>query len=112
MTKVFISQPMNGKTVKQIEEDRKHAITLAREHINDEIEIISSYFENYNPDKGCIPMKYLAKSIEMLADADVAVFVKGWNTTRGCLIEFQCARSYGIKMIIEEEEFEDENNQD
>lgn len=34
---------------------------------------------------------YLGKSIELLAQADVAYFVKGWYKARGCLIENECA---------------------
>lgn len=44
-------------------------------------------------------MKYLAKSLELLADADVAYFARGWESARGCLIENQCAIEYGIDTI-------------
>lgn len=44
-------------------------------------------------------MKYLAKSLELLADADVAYFAKGWESARGCRIENQCAIEYGIDTI-------------
>ena len=44
-------------------------------------------------------MKYLAKSLELLADADVAYFDRGWESARGCRIENQCAIEYGIDTI-------------
>lgn len=44
-------------------------------------------------------MKYLAKSLELLVDADVAYFAKGWESARGCRIENQCAIEYGIDTI-------------
>lgn len=44
---------------------------------------------------------WLGKSIELLAQADVAYFVKGWNKARGCLIENECAFRYGVKTIRE-----------
>ena len=40
MKKLFISQPMRDK--------------------------FESYFPDYNPSNGCVPMKYLSKAIKML----------------------------------------------
>ena len=84
--KVFISQPMNGKSEEEILEERKYAIADAKRRFSgfgDDVEIIDSYLEDYNPTGGCIALKYLAKSIELLADADVAYFMKGWKDARG-----------------------------
>lgn len=94
--KIFISQPMRGKTDKQIKLERKDAIAKAKDVLGEEVEIIDSYFEEYNPNNGCIPMKYLAKSIELLADADIVCFANGWQDARGCVIERECAVRYGI----------------
>ena len=99
MKKLFISQPMNGKTEEEILAVRKKAIESAKVILNEDVEVIESYFEDYNPDKGCIPLKYLSKSLDLLADADVAYFAKGWVYARGCRIEHQCAIEYGIEMI-------------
>lgn len=96
--KVFISQPMNGKSPEEIQQERERIIVHLRETVG-EIEVIDSYFEDYNPQAGCIPMKYLAKSIELLADADLAYFAKGWESARGCRIENECTISYGIDVM-------------
>lgn len=95
MKKLFISQPMNGRNEQEIKAERKHFEKHAFDFFGCD-EVINSYFEDYNPENGCIPLKYLAKSIEMLADADVAVFCKGWENARGCRIEHECAVAYGI----------------
>ena len=95
--KYFISQPMNGRTEKDILEERNNIINGIKEVDKDAV-ILKSYFEDYNPEDGCIPLKYLAKSLEILADADVAVFLKGWTAARGCLIEHMCAEKYHIKI--------------
>ena len=99
MKKLFISQPMNGKTEEEILAVRKKAIESAKVMLNEDVEVIESYFEDYNPDKGCVSLKYLAKSLELLADADVAYFAKGGESARGCRIENQCAIEYGIDTI-------------
>lgn len=99
MKKLFISQPMNGKTEEEILAVREKAIESAKRNLGEDVEVIDSYFEDYNPENGCVPLKYLAKSLELLADADVAYFAKGWEDARGCKIENACAIAYGIDVI-------------
>ena len=99
MKKVFISQPMNGKTDKEILEQREVAIAAAEHFLGEPVEEIKSFFEDYNPESGCIPLKYPAKSLELLADADVAYFAPGWESARECKIERTCAEVYGIDII-------------
>lgn len=45
------------------------------------------------------PLWFLAKSLELMAKADIVVFAKDWNKYRGCRIEHQCAESYEIPII-------------
>lgn len=99
MLKVFISQPMQGKSKEEILKVRNKAIESVKRNFGAEAEVIESYFPEYNPEEGCVPLKYLAKSLELLADADVAYFAKGWQDARGCRIENKCAIDYGIDTI-------------
>lgn len=101
MKKLFISQPMRGKTEEEILGEREKVIKAVEKYYGNEIEIIDSYFEDYDPKNGCIPLKYLAKSLELLADADIVFFCRGWDTARGCIIEHQCSVEYGIDRIYE-----------
>ena len=99
MKKLFISQPMRGKTDEEILAVRKIAIKQVQERIGEDVEVIDSFFQDHLTfDK---PLKYLAASIELLADADVAYFVKGWHDARGCIIERMGASAYSIKIIDE-----------
>lgn len=101
--KVFISQPMGDKTNYEILKEREAAIKTIKKKYGKDVEIIESYAPlfclEYNPDKGCIPLKYLSKSIEQLADAHIAYFCKGWDEYRGCRIEYLCAKSYDITIM-------------
>lgn len=98
--KVFVSQPMRGKTEAEILAVRDREIAIVKEHFpEEELIILPSYFEDYQPTDGNKALKYLAKSLEMLADADVAVFARDWEEARGCRIENQCAVEYGITVI-------------
>lgn len=96
--KAFISQPMNGLPEEEIRETRAEAIRFLDTRYPG-IEIIDSYFEDYEPSTGNIALKYLSKSLELLADADVVYFCKGWKKARGCRIESACAYEYGIKEL-------------
>ena len=104
MKKVFISQPMNGLSALQIKKDRERAIKCIYNvgYKPDEITIIDTYIEENAPDNVNSGLWYLVKSLELLLDADIAVFAKGWENARGCKIEFQCAKEYGISYICED----------
>ena len=95
--KLFISQPMRGKTDEEILATRQKAIASAERHLGEKVEVIDSFFQNAPVDAS--PLWYLAKSIELLAAADVAYFAKGWEEARGCRIENTCAIEYGIDVI-------------
>lgn len=99
MTKVFISQPMNGMEEKEILHTRNETISFLKTAYGNDIEILDSYFNNYIADGGCAPLKYLAKSLEIMANADVACFVEGWQNARGCKIERECAEKYNIPIF-------------
>lgn len=97
MKKLFISQPMSGKTDEEIKAERTRAIQKAEEIIGEPVEVIDSFFEKA-PDNAK-PLWFLGKSLELLADADAAYFAPGWKEARGCRIEHTCALEYGIVCI-------------
>lgn len=97
MKKLFISQPMRGKTDEEILKERKEAIEAAERILGEEVEVIDSFFEKAPVDAK--PLWFLGKSIELLSDADIVFFAKGWEEARGCKIEHECAVEYGIIVI-------------
>ena len=98
MKKLFISQPMKGKTDEEIEAERAKAVEEAKAVLNDDdVEIIDSFFKDAPVDAR--PLWFLDKSIELLSVADAAYFAKDWDKYRGCKIEHSCAVEYGIKVI-------------
>ena len=99
MTKIFISQPMNGKTTEEIENERNYIIDRLRE--NECVEIIDSFFKDAPHDTK--PLWYLGESIKLMSEADVVFFCNGWQTARGCQIEHDCALEYGIDTMYEED---------
>lgn len=97
MKKLFISQPMRGKTNEEILAVRERAIKIAERRLGEKVDVIDSFFKDAPVDAK--PLWYLAKSIELLATADVAYFAEGWDDYRGCRIENTCAHEYGIDVI-------------
>lgn len=97
MKKIFISQPMRDKTDEEILAERERAIESAKKHLGEDVEVIDSFFKEAPHDAK--PLWYLAKSIELLATADIAYFCKDWDKYRGCKIENTCAIEYGIDVI-------------
>lgn len=97
MKKLFISQPMRGKTNAEILAERQRALEIAEETLGEKLELIDSFFDR--TPKAEDALYCLAKSLELLAGADVAFFAKGWETARGCKIENLCATEYGITVI-------------
>lgn len=98
MKKLFISQPMNGKTDEEIKAERTDALLKATKQLDGEsVELIDSFFENAPHDAKAL--WFLGKSLELLSTADVAYFAEGWENARGCRIEHECAVQYGIDRI-------------
>lgn len=104
MKKLFISQPMRGKTDEEILAVRKKAIESAEKLVGEPVEVIDSFFQAEPADAK--PLWFLGKSLELLATADVAYFAKGWDEARGCKIENTCAIEYGITVIEDYEKEE------
>lgn len=99
MKKVFISQPMNGKTKAEILVERDKAIKLCKKYLGEDIKVLDTLFEEEAPKEVNQGLWFLGKSIQMLSHADYAFFCEGWEETRGCVIEHDCAKKYNIHIV-------------
>lgn len=97
MKKLFISQPMNGKSDKEILDERKRLIAEAEERSGEKFEVLETFFRGAPAD--ATPLWYLGESLRLLGTADVAVFAPGWQDYRGCRIEHDAAVAYGIPIV-------------
>jgi SLT domain-containing protein len=108
MKKAMLSQPMAGKTDKEIVETRNKAIKVLTEK---GYEVINTLFtdEWYSKEnmtkRGVVqvPLCFLAKSLENMSLCHTVYFCKGWENARGCKIEHDAAVAYGLEIIYEEE---------
>ena len=107
MMKAMLSQPMAGKSEKEIRATREKAIKALEKR---NYEIVNTLFtdEWYSSDKmkerGVvqIPMCFLAKSLENMSLCHAVYFCKGWEQARGCRIEHDAAVAYGLTILYEE----------
>lgn len=100
MKRLFISQPMAGKTDEEITAERNKIIGKIAERCGG-VEVIDSFFTEDAPDGVNSGLWWLGKSLELLAAADCAYFDDGWEEYRGCKIEHECALQYGIDIVGE-----------
>ena len=108
MKKAMLSQPMAGKTDEEIVCTRNEAISALKER---GFEIVNTLFtdEWYSREsmekRGVvqIPLCFLAKSLESMSLCHAAYFCKGWENARGCRIEHEAAKAYGLEIIYEDD---------
>ena len=93
MIKVFISQPMSGRTQDVILQERKAIEKIITAFLGDKVYFVDSFIEGA---KDVNPLFCLGHSLMALSKADFAVFAPGWENSRGCRIEKQCCHEYNI----------------
>lgn len=99
---VFISQPMRNRSDEEIKAERQKLMEYVQKlYPNDKAEEIDSFFDADKLDINTknFPLVMLGMSLELLAEADIAVFADGWSVARGCKIEHDAAEAYGIKIL-------------
>lgn len=97
MKKIFISQPMRGRTDEEVTKERNEAIKYL-EGIYGEVEILENYFHEGLP-KDAHPLKYLGRSIALMADADAVYFCGPDHQARGCMVERLICHLYNVTVI-------------
>lgn len=101
MKKLFISQPMRGKSEEEILETRLKVIKMAEKLTKETFEVIDSYMAeaSITKTKTHLSLWLLGESLKFLSGADIAVFAPGWKEARGCCIEHNCAEAYNIPIL-------------
>lgn len=92
---------MKDKTGEEIKSVRasvaKYVTRLYKDIYKDDVEVIDSFFED--APHNAKPLWFLSKSFELLSTADIAVFVDNWFEYRGCVMENEACKKYGIEFI-------------
>lgn len=107
---VFISLPMSGKTDLEIAENLSEAKKAYMRRMPEKQTV--QFCHNFQPDiraedngarNGLEGVWYLGRALEMLSKCDEAYFFGGWAEARGCRIEYEVCKLYGIPRIFEKD---------
>ena len=110
---IFISQPMTGKSEEEILATRQKAIDKIHQLFDadgERVNIIASYindatrkrFEERVSDNINWDIFWLSQSLERLATADMIWLCEGWEHSKGCNVELECAIQYGLCIVYPE----------
>ena len=110
---IFISQPMTGKSEEEILATRQKAIDRIHRLASkdgEQVNIIDSYIDDAtrNEFQGRMgdainwDIYWLSQSLQKLAMADTIWLCEGWEYSKGCNIELECAISYGLDIVYPE----------
>lgn len=95
-TKLYISQPMRGKSMNDILAERKRLVAEAAAELHTgDILVLDTLFVNHDKP----PLVTLGRSLEKMAEADAVIFAPGWRNARGCRVEHLAASEYDFKVI-------------
>lgn len=100
LLKMFISIPMRGRTDEEIKEDIKKVGTIIESlgfvpmHA-----FVEDVDQEKEPDNA---LWCLGHSLQVMSGCDAVYFCEGWDSSRGCKIEHQAAKDYGLKIVYEE----------
>lgn len=95
--KIFISQPMRGKTDAEILAERERTIKAAKAKWGD-VEVLESFFRGAPTEAK--PLWFLGESLKVMADADAVIVCKGWSDARGCKVEIAAADAYKLPVFF------------
>lgn len=96
MLKIFLIQPMRGKGIEEILEERRRVVDSLES--KEDFEIINNVYDSPTENVKYDSVWYLGKSLEVLAKADLVLLYPGWENYDGCVVEFQCASRNKIPM--------------
>ena len=104
--KAMLSQPMAGRTDEEIVTARESAISYLEENGYEVVNTLFTdewYGKEQMTERGVvqIPLCFLAKSLENMSKCHTVYFCKGWEQARGCRIEHETAKAYGLEVIYE-----------
>lgn len=102
----MISQPMRDKTEEEI--------LAVRDEARQKLEgmgcaVVNTYYSKHTMlcYSGNVALYCLGQSLMDMAGCDVVYFCKGWEDARGCRIEHEAAKEYGLECFYEEDGTDD-----
>lgn len=106
----MVSQPMAGLSDDEIADVRDDAIAamdaagysfistlFSEDDYEDFVDAAGEDVENVKRPA----LMYMSRAIEAMAFCDAVFFCDGWSDARGCRIEHECAKAYGLTCVYQ-----------
>ena len=100
--RIFLSLGMRDRDEKDVLHDIEQATLYAKSFYAKsytECEVINTYRQKKAPEDAG-PIWYLGRSIQVLGICDQVWFLNDWKNYRGCLVEHEVCKAYGIPCYI------------
>ena len=98
--KVFISQPMSGLTEEEVMVVKQTALDFLS-GVYGEITTVDNY-NHIDVPENAGSIWHLGTSIRQMEECDAIYFVDGWETARGCCIEYFICKYYNLRVLNSE----------
>lgn len=95
MKKVFISVPMHGRSDDDVRKDFQKVM----DELGSGYELADTLVEEESPPCKNPRLWYLGRSIQLMCDADIIVFIGEWMEAHGCCVEHAAALEYGLPIL-------------
>ena len=96
--RIFLSLGMRGRDEKDVLHDIEEA-TFYIKRMHPDCEVVNTYRQEEAPEDAG-PTYYLGRSIQILGSCDQAWFINDWKHFRGCRVEHEVCKAYGIPCYI------------
>ena len=92
--RIFLSLGMRGRDENDVLEEIAEATRYIKS-VHPDWEVVSTYRQEAAPEDAG-PIYYLGRSIQVLGSCDQVWFLNDWKNYRGCLVEYEVCKIYGI----------------
>ena len=96
--RIFLSLGMKGRDENDVLHDIEEATLYAKAMMSSahtECEMVDTYQQEEAPEDAG-PTYYLGRSIQILGSCDQVWFINDWKNYRGCRVEYEVCKIYGI----------------
>lgn len=94
--KIMLSSPMAGKTKEEITVERDKMADLLFDYYDENCVIDATVIKNHEEKSA---LECFSESIFFMSQVDILAMGFGWENARGCKLEHEIAKAYGVPVV-------------
>lgn len=98
--KIYISLPITGRDIEQVEASLIFTSAVIEKKGHTPVSPL-----DISPDSDATYAEHMGNDIRALLECDAALFLEGWQHSKGCRLEFSAAEIYGKEILFDEDIF-------